>query len=62
MKITGKFIGNDSCGFENGRIYNLYFHLMMSNKNPMKIMVRCLTSECEYDSLYLFLQNWEVLK
>jgi hypothetical protein len=61
IKIKAIFRGADgSLGYRTGRIYELYFYTHVG-----KIIIRHQTFEirgrCPYNSLKLFLDNWEVM-
>ena len=64
FKIKAKFIGKNSVGFINGRIYYL---VMISMPHIGKGMIEITTEKhnprlrCEYGSWEKFIPNWEVL-
>jgi len=64
FKIKAKFIGKNSIGFINGRIYYL---VMISMPHIGKGMIEITTEKhnprlrCEYGSWEKFIPNWEIL-
>jgi hypothetical protein len=64
FKIKAKFIGINSLGFINGRIYEM--HLISTNMR-YKGMIEIATENhkpklrCEYGSWEKFILNWEIL-
>jgi hypothetical protein len=63
FKIKAKFIGVNSIGFINGRIYEL---TMISMPHIGKGMIEISTDNrprlrCEYGSWEKFIPNWEIL-
>ena len=56
MDITAVFTGADnSLGYKNGRMYTL----KVSVKNKIAIERKDGSGFCNYNSLELFLQNWD---
>lgn len=64
FKIKAKFIGKNSVGFVNGRIYYL---VMISMPHIGRGMIEIATENhnpklrCEYGSWEKFIPNWEIL-
>ena len=64
FKIKAKFIGKNSLGFINGRIYEMY---LISMPHIGKGMIEITTEKhnprlrCEYGSWEKFIPNWEIL-
>jgi hypothetical protein len=64
FKIKAKFIGVNSLGFINGRIYEM---VLISMPHIGKGMIEVTTTNlnpklrCEYNSWELFIPNWEIL-
>ena len=65
FKLKAKFIGKNSLGFINGRIYEMH---LISMPHIGKGMIEIATENhkprlrCEYNSWELFIPNWEILK
>lgn len=64
FKVKAKFIGVNSLGFTNGRIYKM---ILMSMPHIGKGMIDISTENhkpklrCEYGSWEKFILNWEIL-
>ena len=64
FKIKAKFIGKNSVGFINGRIYEMY---LISMPHIGRGMIEIATEShkpklrCEYGSWEKFIPNWEIL-
>lgn len=57
MNVTGRFIGNTSCGFVSGNVY----HLKMYTSGPYIILRdRQGSGYCPYSSIANVAQNWEI--
>lgn len=63
MIVYAKFKGTESLGYKNGETYLLSFHTEYSKDIPNgEIKITNYKAEpYKYDSLKLFLDNWEVL-
>jgi hypothetical protein len=65
FKVKAKFIGKNSLGFINGRIYEM---VLISMPHIGKGMIEIATENhkpklrCEYNSWELFITNWEIVK
>ncbi len=64
FKIRAKFIGINSLGFINGKIYEM---ILMSMPHIGKGMIQVMSENhkprlrCEYNSWESFVPNWEIL-
>ncbi len=63
FKLKAKFIGQNSLGFINGRIYDLN---LVSMAKIGKGLIQISTNNkprlrCEYNSWELFIPNWQIL-
>lgn len=57
MNITGRFIGQTSCGFVSGNVY----HLKMYVDGPyISLRDRRGPGYCPYSSISTLAQNWEI--
>jgi hypothetical protein len=64
FKIKAKFIGKNSLGFVNGRVYEMYLISMPHiGKGMIEIETKNLEPKlrCEYGSWEKFILNWEIL-
>ena len=64
FKIKAKFIGKNSLGFINGRVYEMYLISMPHiGKGMIEIATTSLKPKlrCEYGSWEKFILNWEIL-
>ena len=63
FKVKAKFIGRNSIGFVNGRIYEMY---LISMPHRLKTTIEIATENhkpklrCEYNSWELFIPNWQI--
>lgn len=65
-RIVARFIGRNSCGFVNGRVYQLKSSVEIENKVFMPKAYLWIEDcfgfgKCPYDSLEKILENWEVI-
>jgi len=63
FKLKAKFIGQNSLGFINGRIYDLN---LVHMANIARGLIQISTNKkprlrCEYNSWELFIPNWQIL-
>jgi hypothetical protein len=64
FKVKAKFIGVNSLGFINGRIYEIY---LISMPHRLKTTIEIATENhkpklrCDYGSWEKFILNWEIL-
>ena len=58
MILSAKFTGENSLGYETGKIYKL----KMPSYNSMVIMRLDNTGRCPYQSIAAFLRNWTNIK
>ena len=63
FKLKAKFIGKNSLGFINGRIYDLNLvNMAYIGRSPIQISTnRKPRLRCEYNSWELFIPNWHIL-
>ena len=65
FKVKAKFIGVNSLGFINGRIYEM---ILINQPHIGSGRIEIVTENhkpklrCEYNSWELFIPNWEILK
>lgn len=60
MKITAKFIGANSLGYEHGKKYQL--NVIEGNGCRISITRLDGTGKCPYESLKAFILNWGNIK
>lgn len=56
-RIIARFIGNTSCGFVTGKVYELEIY---TDSKWVWVKDRKGPAQCPYSSIRLLAQNWEI--